>query len=278
MSRSMSPQEKADFRSYFPNLNVDTVVVTGEETPTYNCISWTVGVTDRWLWPGASISNFDTFYRGFGFVRASNGPIAAWGSSTSAMTHGCVSGPGHGPRWESKCGQSLRIQHGLSELEGATYGRVVSFYSRALQLQAPAVGILEELTVTFIQEAMQLTDDDRATLERAVEGIPSELQQAYSEAFAAWKSTWFSGSLAIDSNPYSRAHGSEFDRLIALGSQILPLLVNSLTEEDNFLALSLYDLIQPDSKLVVQFESDDPRLLEGEQGRANRVVKVWLSR
>ena len=278
MPRPMSPQEKAQFRSWFPNLNVDAAVVTGEVTSTYNCISWTVGVTDRWLWPGSSISNFDTFYRGWGLVRASNGPIAAWGRSTSDMTHGCVSGPGHRPRWESKCGQSLRIQHGLSELEGANYGRVVSFYARALQLQAPAVALLEELTVALIQEAMQLTDEERSILERAVAEMPSELRQAYSEAFSAWKSTWFSGSLAIDSNPYSRAHGAEFDRLIALGPQILPLIVNSLSEEDNFLALALYDSIQSDSKLVVQFESDDPRLLEGEQGRAKRVVKTWLSR
>jgi hypothetical protein len=80
-----------------------------KEGRVYNCISWTVGVTGRWLWPGSAIANFDTFYRGFGFVRAADGPIAAWGHSSASMTHGSISGPGHGPRWESKCGPDLRI-------------------------------------------------------------------------------------------------------------------------------------------------------------------------
>ena len=47
---------------------------------------------------GGSLAHFDTFYRGFGFIRAGDGPVAAWGHSTASMTHGSVSGAGHGPR------------------------------------------------------------------------------------------------------------------------------------------------------------------------------------
>jgi hypothetical protein len=97
MARSMTVAEKQRFRGYFPTLDVDQAVVTGEVDHVYNCIAWTVGLTDRWLWPGGSITAFDAFYLGFGFVRAGDGPIAAWGHSTAKMTHGCVSGPGHGP-------------------------------------------------------------------------------------------------------------------------------------------------------------------------------------
>src|SRR5947209_9451888 len=115
MARSMTAAEKQRFHAYFPNLDVNLAVVTGPVSAVYNCISWTVGVTNRWLWPGNSLANFDAFYRGFGFVRAGDGTIAAWGLSTSGMTHGSVTGPGHGPRWESKCGGDLRIQPGLGE-------------------------------------------------------------------------------------------------------------------------------------------------------------------
>lgn len=52
MPRPMTTSEKQRFRGYFPNLDVDCAVVTGEVSPVYNCVSWTVGVTDRWLWPG----------------------------------------------------------------------------------------------------------------------------------------------------------------------------------------------------------------------------------
>jgi hypothetical protein len=104
MLRQMTPVEQTRFQGYFPNLNVTATLVTDNATPIYNCIAWTVGITNRWLWPGSSIGKFDAFYRGFGFTQSGNGPIAAWGQSTSNMTHGSISGPGHGPRWESKCG------------------------------------------------------------------------------------------------------------------------------------------------------------------------------
>src|SRR6266571_3035336 len=276
MTRPMTPAEKQRFRGYFPNLNVDAAVVTGEVSQVYNCISWTVGVMDRWLWPGSSIANFDTFYRGFGLVRASDGPIAAWGHSASNMTHGSISGPGHGPRWESKCGGDLRIQHGLDELVGSTYGRVVAFYRRNRLLDAVFSRILEgamkeKASRSYLSAAQRKILRDRRST------IPVELQQAFDAAFSAWKKTWFSGGLAISSDPHTRAVGKEFDDLIALGPAILPLVIEALVDPENFLALQLYDAIQPNEKLLVQFSPDDERVLEGEQGRARRVVQAWFA-
>lgn len=272
----MTPAEKQRFRGYFPSLNVDAAVVTGEATNVYNCISWTVNVTDRWLWPGATIQHFDTFYRGFGYSRAGNGPVAAWGHSTSNMTHGCISGPGHGPRWESKCGSDLRIQHGLNELVGASYGRVVAFYTRSLALAAPADKLLAE-TLRDLAKITPMNADHDEGLKKAVADVNPDVRRAFAEAFAAWKQTWFAGGLAISSDPHTRTVGKEFDALIALGPDILPLVVESLADTENFLALQLYDAIQPDAKLIVQFEPDDERILEGEQGRARRVVQHWLA-
>ncbi|HEV2804457.1 MAG TPA: hypothetical protein VGW57_05925 [Chthoniobacterales bacterium] len=273
----MTPQEKVQFRSWFPNLNVDAAVVTGEATPVYNCISWTVGVTDRWLWPGGTMVNFDTFYRGFGFVRGANGPVAAWGRSTTDMTHGSVSGPGHGPRWESKCGASLRIQHGLNELVSNAYGHVLAFYTSSSEVRAPFAAILEERGAESKLETMELTVGDRSALEHLAAGVPEDLRQAYETAFAAWKATWFSGNLALDSNPYSRASGREFDALLGLGPEILPLVVKSLADDDNFLALPLYESIQPDHRMILESKANHPEILDGEQGRAGRVVRAWLS-
>jgi hypothetical protein len=79
MARAMTPVEKQRFKGYFPSLDVNRAVVTGETSSVYNCISWTVGVTNRWLWPGNTLAQFDTFYRGFGLHRSSNGPVAAGG-------------------------------------------------------------------------------------------------------------------------------------------------------------------------------------------------------
>ncbi|MDT4292376.1 hypothetical protein RO575_22650 [Methylomonas sp. MO1] len=275
MTRQMTQQEKSQFKGWFPNLDVNAAVVTGEPTQTYNCISWTLGVTDRWLWPGASIASFDTFYRQWGFSRSGSRHIAAWGSSASSMTHGCVSGSC--PRWESKCGNSLSIQHGLTELEGANYGRVSAFYNRA-GIAAPFAEAFAESLSSGEQELMKLSEQEETNLKKDISNVPEEIQIAFQDAFAAWKKTWFSGSLAIDSNPYSRSRCKEFDDLVALGQQIIPLVIETLTEDENFFSLVLYDSIQSDSRFIVQYEPDDLRLLQGEQGRAIYVVKSWLAR
>ena len=270
----MTPAEKQRFRGYFASLNVDAAVVTGEATSVYNCISWTVGIADRWLWPGPTIQQFDTFYRQFGHVRAGNGPIAAWGHSNSSMTHGSISGPAHGPRWESKCGTDLRIQHALAELEGSSYGRVLAFYARSLAIAAPASKLLQVPKKTMKPTA---TAKQRAALKSTASEVDPKTRQTFHSAFAAWKKTWFQGGLAISSDPHTRTVGKEFDALVALGPKILPLVVEGLADPDNFLALQLYDTLQPNPNLVVQFEPDDERILLGEQGRALEVIKQWLA-
>jgi hypothetical protein len=276
MARPMTLAEKQRFLASFPNLDVNKAVVTGEISSVYNCISWTVGVTNRWLWPGDSLAAYDAFYRGFGFVRAGDGPVAAWGRSTSAMTHGSISGPGHGPRWESKCGADLRIQHGLSELAGGSYGRVVAFYRRSRAANAIFAPILEEAMSEKTSKSY-LTTHQKKILRDQCGALPADLRSAFAAAFNAWKEIWFRGGLAFESNPHSRGVGKEFDALIRLGPRILPLVVETLADPENFLALQLYDAIQPDEKLVVHFDAEDERILEGEQGRARRVVQAWFA-
>lgn len=276
MARPMTAAEKTRFKGYFPGLDVNRAVVTDNPSSVYNCISWTVGVTNRWLWPGSTLATFDTFYRGFGFVRAGDGPVAAWGHSTTNMTHGSVSGPGHGPRWESKCGSDLRIQHGLGELAGSSYGRVVAFYRRGRTLTAANESLAEEIMKEKAVKSY-MTAAQRKALGEESGQIADELRSAYESAFAAWKATWFGGGLAISSNPHTRAVGKEYDALIAMGPGIIPLVVESLADPENFLALQLYDAIQPNERLLVQYEPDDERILEGEQGRAQRVVQSWFT-
>ena len=70
---------------------------------------------------------------------------------------------------------------------------------------------------------------------------------------------------------------ASFDALIAMGPAIIPLVVESLADPENFFALQLYDAIQPNDQLLVQFEPDDERVLEDEQGRALRVVQAWFA-
>lgn len=122
-----------------------------------------------------------------------------------------------------------------------------------------------------------LTGVEKKALREQLDSVPPQVRAAFEAAFSAWKDTWFSGGLAISSNPHTRAVGAEFDALIALGPAALPLVVEKLADPDNFLALQLYDAMQPNERLIVQFEPGDERILEGEQGRARRVVHAWFA-
>jgi len=122
-----------------------------------------------------------------------------------------------------------------------------------------------------------LTATQKKILREQRTRVPAELKAAFDAAFSAWQETWFRGGLAMSSDPHTRTVGKEFDALVALGPEILPLVVGALTDPDNFMALQLYDAIQPDDRLVVQYGPEDERIVEGEQGRARRAVQGWLT-
>ncbi len=55
------------------------------------------------------------------------------------------------------------------------------------------------------------------------------------------------------------------------------LVIEALADPENFFVLQLYDAIQPDPRLIVQYGPEDERILEGEQGRARRAVQAWVT-
>ncbi len=157
----------------------------------------------------------------------------------------------------------------------STYGRVLAFYRKSRMLPAPFESIAEDAMKEKITKSY-LSANQKKTLQEQKAEIPATLRREFDKAFSAWKATWFSGGLAISSDPHTRAVGKEFDGLIALGPAILPLVIEALADPENFMALNLYDAIQPDARLIVQYEPDDEEMLEGEQGRAQRVVNAWF--
>ncbi len=275
LERQMTPAEKTQFRSWFPALNVDQAVVTGESTRAYNCISWTVGVTNAWLWPGATIQSFDAFYARYSLKRSGSGPVAAWGTSLTNMTHGSITGPGHGPRWESKCGSSLRIQHGLNELVSSSYGRVIAFYTRIGVLTGAAKRLIDAINAghTLTMPTSQQLDAVRA----AAQKVPEELHKRFEQNFAAWKKTWTDPHIAISSDPTVVTHVKEYYELMAMGRDIIPAVVEKLIDPDNFFALQLYDALQNEHDMVVGFDVASESAFEGEQGRARRTVERFAS-
>jgi hypothetical protein len=271
LPRKLTASEKIDFLSAFPLLDVDFTIVTDEPSGVYNCISWTVGITNFWHWPGSTLANFDSFYSQFGLTRKAKGFVAAWGFDNNSMTHGCISGPTHGPCWESKCGSWARIQHCLNELNGPSYGHVIAYYTWKIKY-VPLPIYLKK----YMKLKKEFTKDEISRIKALIKEVPAQKAADFEKRFSAWKKIWHTGSHGFSSDPYTRTKTAEYRELVALGKDILPLLVSKLMDEANFLALPAFEELA-DKKHIIRINAEDEKVLEGEQGRAFRTVKNWIA-
>ena len=279
MARPMTPAEKTAYSAAFPALNVNNAVVTGEATPVYNCLAWTLGITNAWVWPGKNEADFDRLYNGAGFVRAANGPIAAWGYSAGEMTHGSISGPGHGPRWESKCGQGLRFQHGLTELEtapnvGAKYGKVRYFYApRRRTLASLVATIIARLRMQSLSK--QIPESYRAAVAQAAANLHPGIREEFMQHYRQWREGWSSEAIALSSDPAVVRSLPGFEELRSMGPEIVPLVMERLLKPEEFFALQLYDVLHGDGVSAEAMPVE--YLFGGEQLRARLTVEAWLA-
>lgn len=143
-ARDPSPAETTDANIKYPNLQNGDWCVTGPATGDYNCIAWTIGVTNRWVWDEVdaagdhdgtvSVSDFDAFYGARGLVPAVGSPanpqVALFANSTGPTHAARISSSACGgtQMFESKRGQNIRILHVVTQLEGGIYGNIVKFY------------------------------------------------------------------------------------------------------------------------------------------------------
>lgn len=152
--------KNSNIMSWFPNLKADDAIMSAPESGTYNCISWSGGITSYWEWPlslgsryyvqGNPLASFDNYYgnnpvrysgsEGWTYTRtgatSSNNQIDLW-SLNGSYTHGSVNarwdnipirlpanGHPHGYDWESKPVPAMRTFHPRYALNGNAYGNV----------------------------------------------------------------------------------------------------------------------------------------------------------
>jgi hypothetical protein len=130
---------------------------------------------------------------------------------------------------------------------------------------------LEEEDLTML-----LTDEEKQFVCKYTETIPKKLENEFEKRYKAWEKTWDEFPIAASSNPGDYAKSAEFYDLIALGAEIIPLIMKKLLDPDQFFALQALKYLARE-ELIFKFELDDPMILEGEQGRAAQTVRRWLS-
>ena len=220
--------------------------------------------------------DFEQFYCEHGNYPIPVGKLSGLGTDEGSLKHGSISGPGYGSRWESKCGQWLRIRHDLEEMEDGTYGKIRGYFAKKRAARAADGGgktkrARKELSRPFTEEERKLVK------ERAPE-VPEEIGTGFKSAYEPWKKSWDDPVVALSSIPLDRAKSWEFADLIALGLGVLPLVMEKMVgDPDQFFALQIVDNLAKD-ELMVEWDPADPVVLEGEQARVKATVRRWLSR
>ncbi|RJR13103.1 hypothetical protein C4588_01305 [Candidatus Parcubacteria bacterium] len=271
LERPMTQGEKSRFKMYFPKLDVEKAVVSGEATPVYNCISWTAGVTDEWCWPpsmypGVSEKEaFDKFYASYGFKPApEGGEVARW-RNTDGLTHGSVSGPGHGPRWESKCGQDLKIQHDKNELESDVYGWIDSYYTKT-----------EEASP--VRDKMKISDNVKAEIKSRADRVSSKVKNKFNKLYSEWQTFRKDPVVQFSSNPKDYCKTGAFDEITKMGISAIPLLMEKMSGGDFFCLQALDVIVKNNSEKVGDKISLKPEeVSNSEQNKSILIMDKWIN-
>jgi hypothetical protein len=137
----------------FQSLKKSSYCVTSKITPTYNCVAWAAGETDRPWWPipypsapyywpesdkDELLEDFISGFGTLGYISCDSGnleegyeKIAIYINEESEISH--MARQLNTGLWTSKCGNFEDIQHNLEDLEGAHgygYGEVCHFMKR----------------------------------------------------------------------------------------------------------------------------------------------------
>lgn len=141
--RHPTAAQESRIKRLFPDLRLWSVTgqATGPhwEPKSYNCIAWSVGITDDWIWPGDKVKDFDEFYSLHGWTLSESGrrrykgrkiALYAKGAGPSDCTHASLET--HDCCWdESKLGAFERIMHRRHEMEFGFYGNVIRYYEKS---------------------------------------------------------------------------------------------------------------------------------------------------
>ncbi|SDE42314.1 DUF7689 domain-containing protein [Riemerella columbipharyngis] len=148
-SHSLDQNEIFFYTSFFSKLDTNLSRRTSISTQCYNCVSWTLGITNEWLWPDGEFilpsekstkpEFFDEFYKKLGYTKTTDikdADIEAWGVDNGIdplyMTHASVRYAPDRSIWESKLGALQRLTHIADGLESDIYGKVRIYYKKHL--------------------------------------------------------------------------------------------------------------------------------------------------
>ncbi len=223
---------------YFPLLKNDDAIMTAPWNDTYNCISWSGGITTRWIWPINAYSTysctsanpllcFDNYYNNspvrypgaWNYTRSgatsANSVVDLW-KTAAAYTHASVRNPGnnhpHGYDWESKPGKTWRTLHPRHALSMATgYGFVNDYYRPTGTYARTATATKQFATdMDAVRAGVAVIDKGELTagasekLARLVRMVDPAFARQFNELYDAWDATKAANAILSDPSAYCK--------------------------------------------------------------------------
>lgn len=221
---------------YFQYLDPYDAILSGNATSTYNCISWSGGITSYWEWPGLpdsqfysedTLEAFDNFYDSRGLTREganySNAIVALWAlvdkNGNRDYKHATITngdGKLHGYSWESKAGSLERFFHPRDAVRGNNpftgYGQIVELYRmKDGTFNSPRDAKTASLYYPELI-GIDFDSDELATLKELINDIDNKTKQEFESLYAEFSDN-VKGS--IHSNPDILRDCQEFKELMS---------------------------------------------------------------
>lgn len=266
--RKLTRQEAEYLGKKFPDLVLNQITVIAPANSAYNCIAYSMGYTNQWINPPKSEREFAHLYLEHGYDLIYNGQytIWGWGKDKDNMLHASVK-KDH-IAWASKLGAYICVVHPEKANFSSQYGEPrLRFFPMNIYKNQNVCQTLNE-NVTF-REAQ--------VIRQKCLSCDKKRCQDFDSLFNQWLENWKTNPETMFSNSTLDAKKlEEYPQLLAMGKEIIPLLMEKLLDESNFVGLVLYDDLQdnPDYKIVYDYEGTD--WLEGEANRAKRTIKLWI--
>jgi hypothetical protein len=151
------------------------------------------------------------------------------------------------------------------------YGRPIAFYDLA-----PPGGNVQSPVSLKAPLPMMSEQQKNVGIHNLVKDVPPAVREDFMELFNAWKKTWFAGTMALSSNSRARGNTYTYHKLLEMGPEIIPLVVEQLNKPGNFIAVQLYEDLQTDPAQRTALAATKPQPHLGLQGQAKNIIEQHL--
>ena len=271
LPRSLTDNERTELSVYFPLLNVEETVVTGEATKQYNCISWSVGNRKTWDWPPLMYPNLSAteairaYYRDRGYLEYVPKPdeqlpvdtVAYWQKETTPKHASVLKYQHENLSWESKLGMLVRIAHARDELESDSYGKIAAYFVKA------PLAISENTTYKMsVKKLLEMN----AKLKLDIASVNPQLKFKFEDFYLEWLNYRQINLISGSADPHQYTAGLAYSELLKLGPEALPLFVDKMLQGDFFCLKAM--------EALLNYQISPAQ--KSEQQKAYELLLYWL--